>query len=156
MVAKFFNIVRPTHAFFGEKDAQQLLIVKKMVKDMAYPIDIISCPIIRHNNGLAMSSRNSYLSESEQETASIIYRSLQDGKNLIISGERNAQTIRDNITQTIMQENLLRIDYVSVTDAETLVEISGNISNNILVSTAVFLGKTRLIDNFSYSVSSNK
>ena len=156
IVAKFFNIVEPTHAFFGEKDAQQLLIVKKMVKDMAYPIDIISCPIIRHNNGLAMSSRNSYLSESEQEAASIIYRSLQDGKNLIISGERNAQTIRDNITQTIMQENLLRIDYVSVTDAETLVEISGNISNNILVSTALFLGKTRLIDNFSYSVSSNK
>ena len=156
VVAKFFNIVRPTHAFFGKKDAQQLLIVKKIVKDMAYPIDIISCPIIRHNNGLAMSSRNSYLSESEQEAASIIYRSLQDGKNLIISGERNAQTIRDKITRTIMQENLLRIDYVSVTDAETLVEISGNISNNILVSTAVFLGKTRLIDNFSYSVSSNK
>ena len=156
VVAKFFNIVRPTHAFFGEKDAQQLLVVKKVVKDMAYPIDIISCPIIRHNNGLAMSSRNSYLSESEQKAASIIYRSLQDGKNLIISGERNAQTIRDQITQTIMQENLLRIDYVSVTDAETLVEMSGNISNNILVSTAVFLGKTRLIDNFSYSASSNK
>ena len=156
VVAKFFNIVRPTHAFFGEKDAQQLLIVKKMVKDMAYPIDIISCPIIRHNNGLAMSSRNSYLSESEKKVASIIYRSLQDGKNLIISGERNAQKIRDKITRTIMQENLLRIDYVSVTDAETLVEISGNISNNILVSTALFLGKTRLIDNFSYSVSSNK
>ena len=123
---------------------------------MAYPIDIISCPIIRHNNGLAMSSRNSYLSESEQEAASIIYRSLQEGKNLIISGERNAQTIRDKITRTIMQENLLRIDYVSVTDAETLIEIAGNISCNILVSTAVFLGKTRLIDNFSYSVSSNK
>jgi len=156
VVAKFFNIVRPTHAFFGEKDAQQLLIVKKMVKDMAYPIDIISCPIIRHNNGLAMSSRNSYLSESEQKVASIIYRSLQDGKNLVISGERNAQRIRDKITRSIMQDNLLRIDYVSVTDAETLVEISGNISNNILVSTAVFLGKTRLIDNFSYSVSSNK
>ena len=156
VVAKFFNIVRPTHAFFGEKDAQQLLIVKKMVKDMAYPIDIISCPIIRHNNGLAMSSRNSYLSESEQKVASIIYRSLQDGKNLIISGERNAQKIRDKITRTIMQENLLRIDYVSVTDAKTLVEISGNISNNILVSIAVFFGKIRLIDNFSYSVSSNK
>jgi len=156
VVAKFFNIIRPTHAFFGEKDAQQLLIVKKMVKDMAYPIDIISCPIIRHNNGLAMSSRNTYLSTSEQEAASIIYQSLQNGKNLIISGERNAQKIREKITQTIMQENLLRIDYVSVTDAENLVELSGNISNNILVSTAVFLGKTRLIDNFSYSLSSNK
>ena len=119
---------------------------------MAYPIDIISCPIIRYNNGLAMSSRNSYLSESEKEAASIIYRSLQDGKKLIISGERNAQIIRDKVTQTLMQENLLRIDYVSVTDTETLVEISGNIPNNLLVSTAVFLGETRLIDNFCYSL----
>ena len=156
VIIKLFNIIQPTHAFFGEKDVQQLLVVKKLVNDMAYPIEIISCPIIRGDNGLAMSSRNSYLSKSEVKIASIIFRALQDGKNLIISGERNAQTIRDKITRTIMQENLLRIDYVSVTDAETLVEISGNISNNILVSTAVFLGKTRLIDNFSYSVSSNK
>ena len=102
-----------------------------------------------------MSSRNSYLPESEQETASIIYQALQEGKKLIISGVRDAQVIKRKITQTLNEESSLRIDYVSVTDAETLVEISGNISNNILVSTAVFLGKTRLIDNFSYSVSSN-
>ncbi len=156
VVAKLFNIVRPTHAFFGKKDAQQLLIVKKMVKDMAYPIAIISCPILRQNNGLAMSSRNSYLSESEQKAASIIYRSLQDGKNLIISGERNAQVIRENITRALIQGSILQIDYVSVAEAETLIEISGNISKNILVSTAVFIGETRLIDNFSYSASSSK
>ena len=156
VVAKLFNIVQPTHAFFGEKDAQQLLIIKKMVKDMAYPIEIIACPIIRQNNGLAISSRNSYLSEAEQDIASKIYMALQNGKNLIISGERDAQVIRDKITSTILQESKLRIDYISVTDAETLVEISENISNKILVSTAVFLGKTRLIDNFSYSIPINR
>ena len=156
VLAKLFNIVRPTHAFFGEKDAQQLLIVKKMVKDMAYPINIIACPIIRQDNGLAMSSRNSYLSEEEQESASKIYRALQDGKNLIISGERHAQTIREQITKTINQESILRIDYISVADAETLIEISGNIERKVLVSTAVFLGETRLIDNFNYSVSTSK
>ena len=154
VVAKLFNIVQPTHAFFGKKDAQQLLIVKKIVNDMAYPIKIISCPIIRKENGLAMSSRNSYLSESEQKMASLIYQALQKGKNLIISGERDARAIREEITRTIIQESKLHIDYVSVAEAETLIEISGSIPNKILVSTAVLLGKTRLIDNFSYSLSS--
>jgi len=156
VVTKLFNIIQPTHAFFGEKDAQQLLIVKKMVKDMAYPINIIACPIIRENNGLAMSSRNSYLSKTDQKTASIIYRALEKGKNLIISGERNAGLIREKITETLLQEYMLRIDYVSVAEAETLIEISGNISCNILISVAVFLRETRLIDNFSYSISSSK
>ena len=155
VVIKLFNIIQPTHAFFGEKDAQQLLIVKKMVKDMEYPIEIIACPTIRQENGLAISSRNSYLSKSEQKTASIIFQALQNGKNLIISGERNAQIIRDEITKFI-QNTILQIDYVSVADADTLIEISGNISNNILVSIAVFLGKIRLIDNFNYSISSSK
>ena len=156
VVAKFFNIVKPTHAFFGEKDAQQLLIVKKMVKDMAYPINIIACPIIRENNGLAMSSRNSYLSKTDLKTASIIYRALEKGRNLIISGERNAGVIREKIIETLLQEYMLRIDYVSVAEAETLIEISGNISCNILISVAVFLRETRLIDNFSYSISASK
>lgn len=156
VVTKLFNIIQPTHAFFGEKDAQQLLIVKKMVKDMAYPINIIACPIIRENNGLAMSSRNSYLSKTDQKTASIIYQALEKGRNLIISGERNAGVIREKITETLLQEYMLRIDYVSVAEAETLIEISGNISCNILISVAVFLRETRLIDNFIYSISSSK
>ena len=122
---------------------------------MEYPIEIIACPTIRQENGLAISSRNSYLSKSEQKTASIIFQALQNGKNLIISGERNAQIIRDEITKLI-QNTILQIDYVSVADADTLIEISGNISNNILVSIAVFLGKIRLIDNFNYSISSSK
>ena len=156
VVAKLFNIIQPTHAFFGKKDAQQLIIVKKMVKDLAYPIDIIACPIIRENSGLAMSSRNSYLSESEQGIASIIYQALEDGKNLIILGERNAQIIREKIKNTINQESILKIDYISVADAETLTEIFGNISGECLISTAVFLGETRLIDNFNQSISPGK
>ncbi|SVC74588.1 uncharacterized protein METZ01_LOCUS327442, partial [marine metagenome] len=125
VVTKLFNIVRPTHAFFGIKDAQQLLIIKKIVKDMAYPIDIIDCPIVRENNGIAMSSRNRYLSLAEHKIATNIYKALQDGENLIISGERDAQIIREKITRTINQEDVIRIDYISVADAETLIEISG-------------------------------
>jgi len=155
VVTKLFNIIRPTHAFFGKKDAQQLLIIKKIVKDMAYPIDIIDCPIIREDNGMAMSSRNRYLSLAEHKIAANIYKALQDGKSLIISGERDAQIIREKITRTINQESVLQIDYISVADEETLIEISGDISNNILVSIAVFLGETRLIDNFLYLVPSS-
>lgn len=156
VVDKLFNIIRPTHAFFGEKDAQQLLIIQKMVADLAYDIQIIACPIVRKKNGLAMSSRNCYLSNLEQETASKIYWALQEGETMIIAGERNAQIIKEKITTSIIQESILRIEYVSVADAETLIEISGDISNNILVSTAVFLKGTRLIDNFRYSVAPNK
>ena len=156
VVDKLFNIIRPTHAFFGEKDAQQLLIIQKMVIDLAYDIQIIACPIVREKNGLAMSSRNCYLSNLEQETASKIYWALQEGETMIIAGERNAQIIKEKITTSIIQESILRIEYVSVAEAETLIEISGDISNNILVSTAVFLKGTRLIDNFRYSVSPNK
>jgi len=156
VIAKLFNIIQPTHAFFGEKDAQQLRVVKKMVKDLNYPIKIISGSIIREKNGVAMSSRNQYLSEKEKEIAAIIHQALQDGKNLIFSGERDANKIRDKITHKIKSEKLLRIDYISIVDNDTFIEISGEISRDILVSTAVFLGKTRLIDNFTYSDSSNK
>ena len=103
-----------------------------------------------------MSSRNNYLSETERNIASTIYQAMQDGKNLIISGERNSQAIRDQITKTIRAEKLLQIDYISVADEKTLLEISGEIKGGILVSVAVYLGKTRLIDNFSYSGSSKK
>ena len=112
VVAKLFNIVRPTHAFFGEKDAQQLLIINKMVADLEYDIQIIACPIIRENNGLAISSRNSYLSNIEQETASRIYRALQEGKAMLISGERNAQKIRTKITSSKIRGKMLHIKYV--------------------------------------------
>ena len=156
IVAKLFNIIEPTHVFFGEKDAQQLRILEKIISDLNYPIEVISCPIIREKNGLAMSSRNEYLNNAERIIAAIIQKALQEGKNLIISGERNSKIIRDEIIHTISSEKLLRIDYVSVADSKTLIEISDKIEGDILVSVAVYLGEIRLIDNFSYSVSSSR
>ena len=156
IVAKLFNIIEPTHVFFGEKDAQQLRIVEKIISDLNYPIEVISCSIIREKNGLAMSSRNEYLNNEERIIAAIIQQALQEGKNLIISGERNSKIIRDKIIHTISSEKLLRIDYVSVADSKTLIEISDKIEGDILVSVAVYLGEIRLIDNFSYSVSSRR
>lgn len=156
IVVKLFDIVEPTHAFFGEKDFQQLCIIKKMVVDLNYPIQVVPCPIIREENGLAMSSRNVYLTETERDIAPTINRALESGKNLLQSGERSSRLIRNKIIETIDAEKLLRIDYVSVADSITLTEISGFIKQDILVSTAVFLGGTRLIDNFSYSLSSSK
>ena len=156
VVIKLFNIIEPTHVFFGEKDAQQLRIVEKIISDLNYPIEVISCSIIREKNGLAMSSRNEYLNNAERIIAAIIQQALQEGKNLIISGERNSKIIRDKIIHTISSEKLLRIDYVSVADSKTLIEISDKIEGDILVSVAVYLGEIRLIDNFSYSVSSRR
>ena len=156
VVAKLFNIIEPTHAFFGNKDAQQLRIVEKLISDLNYPIEIISCPIIREENGLAMSSRNEYLNNAECIIAATIQQALQDGKNLIISGERKSQIIRDKIIHTISSEKLLRIDYVSIADNKTLIEITDKIEEDILISVAAYLGEIRLIDNFSYSMTSNR
>ncbi len=156
IVAKLFNIIEPTHVFFGEKDAQQLRIVEKIISDLNYPIEVIACSIIREKNGLAMSSRNKYLNNAERIIAAIIQQALQEGKNLIMSGERNSKIIRDKIIHTISSEKLLRIDYVSVADSKTFIEIADKIDGDILISVAVYLGEIRLIDNFSYSVSSNR
>ena len=150
IVAKLFNIILPTHAFFGAKDAQQLLIIKKMVIDLAYDIKILECPIIREKNGLAMSSRNEYLSSEEKNIASNIYKALKRGKELIHSGETNVEIIREGIINFISYQNMMQIDYVSIVDAETLIELSEISCKKILVSIAVFIGKTRLIDNFTY------
>ena len=154
VVSKLFNIVEPSHAFFGEKDAQQLRVIQKMVTDFNFPIEIISCPIIREKNGLAMSSRNQYLTNEEREQASAIFLGLESGRDLLIAGEKNAQTVRDKIVEKISFESSLIIDYVSVADIYTLEEITSEIEKDILVSVAVYLGKVRLIDNFSYSISS--
>ena len=156
VVAKLFNIIEPTHAFFGKKDAQQPRIVEKLITDLNYPIHIISYPIIREESGLAMSSRNEYLNNTECIIAATIHKALQEGKNLIISGERNSQIIRNKIIHTISAEKLLRIDYVSVADSKTFMEIFDKIEEDVLISIAVYLGEIRLIDNFSYSVSSRR
>ena len=150
-----FKIVEPSHAFFGEKDAQQLRVIQQMVIDLNFPIEIISCPIVREENGLAMSSRNQYLTNKEREQASVIYKALQEGRNLLIAGEKNPQAVRSHISDKISSEPSLVIDYVSVADNQTLEEVTTKIEGKVLVSVAVCLGEVRLIDNFSYSASSS-
>jgi len=154
VVSKLFNIVEPSHVFLGEKDAQQLRVVQQMVIDLNSHIEIISCPIVREKNGLAMSSRNQYLTNKEREQASVIFKALQEGRNLLIAGEKNPQAIRSQISEKISSESSLVIDYVSIADSQTLEEITTEIEGKVLVSVAVCLGEVRLIDNFSYSASS--
>ncbi len=152
IVTKLFNIIQPSHAFFGEKDAQQIRIIQKMVTDLNFPIEIVSCPIIREANGLAMSSRNKYLSRKTRENAGIINKALEKAKQQIKEGEISSQNIRDLITKIISSEPLAKIDYISIADNKTLIELEDEISGDILVSVAIFFGQTRLIDNFSVSL----
>jgi len=152
VVAKLFNIVNPTHSFFGEKDAQQLRIITKMVKDLNFPIKIIPCPTIRDKNGLAMSSRNKYLSKSSLKLASIIYKALCFGVSLLNSGERNSGKIKKEISKIILSEPITKIDYVSIANNSSLKEFDGEITGDIIISTAVFVNHVRLIDNISFSI----
>jgi pantoate--beta-alanine ligase len=151
IVAKLFNIVNPTHTFFGEKDAQQLRIIQKMVKDLNFSIQIVPCQIIREANGLAMSSRNEYLSTKSRQSASIIYDSLKHGLSLLENGERNPNIIREEISKIIQIEPNAKVDYISVSDNLSLEEINGEITGEVLVSTAVYFDDIRLIDNITYS-----
>ncbi len=153
VVAKLFDIVEPTHAFFGKKDFQQFCIIKNMVEELNYPIQVVPCPIIREENGLAMSSRNKYLTENEFSVAATIFKALESGKKLLKDGEINVEKLKREITRIIKSEPQFKIDYVSVASGDTLEEFEGELSGDILVSVAVFLGKTRLIDNFTYSAS---
>ena len=153
VVAKLFDIVEPTHALFGKKDFQQFCIIKNMVEELNYPIQVVPCPIIREENGLAMSSRNKYLTENEFSVAATIFKALESGKKLLKDGEINVEKLKREITRIIKSEPQFKIDYVSVASGDTLEEFEGELSGDILVSVAVFLGKTRLIDNFTYSVS---
>jgi pantoate--beta-alanine ligase len=146
VVAKLFNIVQPTYAYFAQKDAQQLLVVKKMVKDLDMDLEIITCPTIREPDGLAMSSRNTYLNTEQRQASTVIYKSLQLAESLWKQGDKNAETLRLRLTEFIEQEPLADIDYVSVADTDTLEELD-TIGNSALVSMAVRFGKTRLIDN---------
>lgn len=151
IVAKLFNIVNPTHTFFGEKDAQQLRIIQKMVKDLNFSIQIVPCQIIREENGLAMSSRNEYLSTKSRQSASIIYDSLKHGLSLLENGERNSNIIREEISKIIQIEPNSKVDYISVSDNLSLEEINGEITGDVLISTAVYFDDIRLIDNITYS-----
>lgn len=147
VVSKLFHLVSPTRAYFGEKDAQQLAVIKRMVKDLDFDIQIIGCPIIREEDGLAKSSRNTYLSVKERKAATILNQALSKGKQLIMSGETSAALIKSEIKKMIEKEPLARIDYIEVVHFDTIAPAI-TIDGNILVAIAVFFGKTRLIDNF--------
>lgn len=147
VVSKLFNIVTPDRAYFGQKDAQQLAVIRHMVSDLSYGIEIIGCPIIREEDGLAKSSRNTYLNPEERQAALVLSRSLAEGRKLLENGETSAATIRQEITRQIETEPLAKIDYVEVVDWGNLEPVDV-INGPVLVAIAVYIGKTRLIDNF--------
>lgn len=147
VVLKLFHIVTPDNAYFGQKDAQQLAVVKRMVKDLSVDVTIHGCPIVREADGLAKSSRNTYLSEKEREAALVLSKSLAAGKACIESGEKDAAAVKKTIADIIATEPLAKIDYVDVVDFDTITPID-QIGECTLVAIAVYIGKTRLIDNF--------
>lgn len=147
VVGKLFNIVCPNRAYFGQKDAQQLATIKRFVRDLNFPIEIVPCPIVREDDGLAKSSRNTYLSPEERKAALILSKSLKLGKKAIEDGEKNSQKVIDIITANLKTEPLARIDYVEVVDFENIQRVD-TIQGETLVAIAVYIGKTRLIDNF--------
>lgn len=148
VVAKLFNIIQPTNAYFGEKDAQQLAIIRKMVFDLNFPVNIIGVPIVRESDGLAKSSRNTYLSSEERKAATILYKAIQEGKECINRGA-SADSIINAMTNIVNTEPLAKIDYISVVDANTMQPVH-EITSPVLVAMAVYIGSTRLIDNFSF------
>lgn len=148
VITKLFNIIQPTNAYFGEKDAQQLAIIRKMVYDLNFPVNIIGVPIVRESDGLAKSSRNTYLSKEERKAATILYKAIQMGKQTIKHGA-SADSIINTMTEIINTEPLAKIDYVSVVDANTMQPVH-EITSPVLVAIAVYIGSTRLIDNFSF------
>ena len=147
VVSKLFNIVTPDKAYFGQKDAQQVAVLKRMVRDLNIDVEIVPCPIIREEDGLAKSSRNTYLSEAERTAALVLSKSLNIAKELLENGERNADKIKEIMKEEILKEPLAKIDYVEIVDSDSLENVE-NIEKSILVPIAVYIGKTRLIDNF--------
>ena len=147
VVLKLFNIVKPDRAYFGQKDAQQLAVIKRMVKDLNVDTEIVGCPIVREADGLAKSSRNTYLNPDERKAALILSRSLKLGRKLIENGETDAKAVIKAITDSINTEPFAKIDYVEVVDFDTITPVD-RIGKSVLVAIAVYIGKTRLIDNF--------
>lgn len=151
VVSKLFNIVQPDCAYFGQKDAQQVIVIKRMVQDLDMPVQVKTCPIVREEDGLAMSSRNKYLSPEEREQALVLNKSLKKAQELIDNGVKDVTIIKDTMEKMIRDKELAKIDYVSIVSAETLQEID-EIKGSILIALAVYVGKTRLIDNIMLEV----
>lgn len=147
VVAKLFNAVQPQAAYFGQKDAQQAAVVRKMTRDLNFPVEIVVCPTVREADGLAMSSRNSYLSPEERKSAVVLFRALTAAREAFERGERDAESLRKVMSETLASEPRARTQYVSCADYDTLEEL-GTVTGKALLSMAVFIGKTRLIDNF--------
>ena len=145
VVAKLFNVVRPTRAYFGQKDAQQVVVIKRMVADLNMGIEIVVVPTLRESDGLAMSSRNTYLNPKERQAATILFKALTVAQQLRKGGEEDAEKIRRQMTSLMQKEPLAHVDYVSIADAETLQELS-LLDRPALASLAAKIGKTRLID----------
>ena len=146
VVAKLFNAVQPHKAYFGQKDAQQAAVIRQMVRDLNFPLEVIVCPTMREVDGLAMSSRNVYLDPEQRQAAKVLFRSLSAAKELFERGERNAENIRRKMKEILASEPLAEVQYVSCADYDTLEELD-EIKGKALLSMAVFVGKTRLIDN---------
>lgn len=151
VVNKLFNIVKPDRAYFGQKDAQQLAVIKRMVRDLNMDIEVVGCPIVREEDGLAKSSRNTYLSAEERKAATILNKSLTKGKELVLAGERNSDKVINAIKSVLDSEPLAKIDYVEVVDSLSIEKVD-KIEKSVLVAIAVYIGKTRLIDNFIFEV----
>ena len=147
VVAKLFNAVQPDRAYFGQKDAQQVAVIRQMVKDLNFPLELVVCPTQRETDGLAMSSRNAYLNPAERQAATVLFHALSTAQAAYQAGERQASRLRQVMTETINAEPLARLQYVSCADYASLQEIEGAVRDRALLSMAVFVGKTRLIDN---------
>jgi pantoate--beta-alanine ligase len=146
VVAKLFNAFTPDKAYFGQKDAQQVVVIKQMARDLNFPVEIVVCPTVREPDGLALSSRNAYLNAEERQAATVLYRALTAAKTEFESGQRDAEILRAIMASTIAAEPLAREEYVSAADPETLTELE-TIERGALLSMAVRVGQTRLIDN---------
>jgi len=147
IVAKLFNGVRPARAYFGQKDAQQVAVIRRMTQDLNFPLQVVVCPTVREEDGLAMSSRNKYLGPEERQAASVLFRALSAARDAHAGGEQDAEKLRALMREIIASEPLAKEQYVSCADYDTLEELE-TVTGKTLLSMAVFVGGTRLIDNF--------
>ncbi len=151
VVSKLFNIVTPDAAYFGEKDAQQLAVIRHMVQDLNFAVEIIGCPIIREADGLAKSSRNAYLTMEERQAATVLHAALSGAEEAMRSGERQVSVLTGMIRKTIESQPLARVDYIEIVDSKSVQSVS-DINADVLIAIAVYIGKIRLIDNFTWKV----
>jgi pantoate--beta-alanine ligase len=151
VVAKLFNIVQPDKAYFGRKDAQQLAVIDRMVRDLNMPVTVVPCPLVREPDGLALSSRNIYLGPAERQAALVLSRSLAWGYERLAAGETRAETLKSEMRALIEKEPLVRLDYLEIVDAATMRPVE-TIDRPILVALSAFVGRARLIDNQGYAL----